>query len=51
VHNPTGFQYIGRLPGDLDGSTPPPAVEPSEGDFDSFPDLEKPVLYGRRDEL
>ena len=28
-HNPPGAQYIGQLPGDLDGSTPPPAGQPN----------------------
>jgi hypothetical protein len=29
VHNPAGGQYIGQLPGDLDGSTLPPAGTPN----------------------
>jgi hypothetical protein len=29
AHNPPGGQYIGQLPGDLDGSTPPPAGSPN----------------------
>jgi hypothetical protein len=29
AHNPPGAQYIGQLPGDLDGSTLPPAGQPN----------------------
>ena len=29
AYNPTGFQYIGQLPGDLDGTTTPPAGQPN----------------------
>jgi len=29
AHNPTGSQYIGQLPGDLDGTKTPPAGQPN----------------------